>query len=285
MPLSFLHTADWHWGRFHWPVEDQADNLRQIWQLASEKKVDFVLVAGGVFYGETPAESVWLAALESLQNAPVPVVVMPGRRDPNCEGSIWKNAGFTVALAAISNLHLALSSRPISFAGATIFPFPLARFNAQTAFANGERGENPRIGLASLAPENLAKYAAAKAGFDYLALGGVGEFRPQDERSFFAGGAEIAWVQLAETPIVERLFLENAPNETPEIEADSPLERADFAETNWETLEAEILKILDAEFDLESLQDVSQAEKIAFWSAEPAARDAARHAFWRALQE
>ena len=55
--MKFLHTADWHLGRYLHGVsllEDQAHILDQFVELASNEKVDAVVIAGDVYDRAVP---------------------------------------------------------------------------------------------------------------------------------------------------------------------------------------------------------------------------------------
>lgn len=86
--MKFLHTADWHLGRyFHGAslLEDQAHVLAQFVDLARDQQVDAVVVAGDVYdRAVPPGEAVSLLGevLEQLVvRAAIPVILVAGNHD------------------------------------------------------------------------------------------------------------------------------------------------------------------------------------------------------------
>jgi exonuclease SbcD len=106
--LRFLHTADWHLGRlFHGAslLGDQAPLLDQLARLASESRVDALLLAGDVYDRSVPpAEAVALfddflsrMALEVR----VPIVMIAGNHDSG------ERLGFAARLLDECGVHVA----------------------------------------------------------------------------------------------------------------------------------------------------------------------------------
>ena len=86
--MKFLHTADWHLGRyFHGTslLDDQAHVLGQLVALAIAEKVDAVLIAGDVYdRAIPPAEAVALlddVLWRLVVGASIPVVLIAGNHD------------------------------------------------------------------------------------------------------------------------------------------------------------------------------------------------------------
>jgi exonuclease SbcD len=105
--MRLLHTADWHLGRqFHNVslLEDQAHVLNQLVAIASERKVDAVVIAGDV-YDRTvpPADAVSLLndVLERLViGAGTPVIMITGNHDSA------ERLGFGSRLLATGGFHV-----------------------------------------------------------------------------------------------------------------------------------------------------------------------------------
>src|SRR5436309_14490787 len=85
--MRFLHTADWHVGkRLQGRSRDQetAAALDQVVQIASDEKVDMVLIAGDVYEHRTvspQADLLVFDALIRLRDTGAKVVVVPGNHD------------------------------------------------------------------------------------------------------------------------------------------------------------------------------------------------------------
>jgi len=220
MSLSFVHTADWHLGHTYWRIGRNAtqsaqwrfDAVRRIWELAADKRADFIVVAGDVFDTDTPSESVRRQTLELLADAPSPVYLISGNHDPAAEGSVWFHPDFADQLAKLSGVHPALRSVPVEAEGdCLLFPCPVTkkhtRADATQWIPIGARGERFRIGLAhggwrgyfggeEQTLNCISSDCAHRAGLDYLALGDYHGFTPADHaaaraRSFYAGTPEL----------------------------------------------------------------------------------------------
>jgi DNA repair exonuclease SbcCD nuclease subunit len=221
MPLTFVHTADWHLGHTYWRIGPRAaqssawrlDAVRRIWSLAAEKNADFIVVAGDVFDSDTPSATWRRHAVELLADAPAPVYLISGNHDPCAQGSVWFQDDFAGALKGLENVHLATQSQPLEVPGdALLFPCPVtkkyARDDMTAWIPDSTRGEKWRVGLAhggwkgyfSQGDEQqlnvISSDCADRAGLDYLALGDYHSYTPHDHaaaksRTFYAGTPEI----------------------------------------------------------------------------------------------
>lgn len=201
--LKLLHTADWHLGR-RFSAFDPDDEkkltrarlqvLDNIFALAHQHAVDAILCAGDLFEHPAPEDHWWkpLAQKLSAMPSPIQVVLLPGNHDPLVAGSVWHPAhpfraalpcwvhvvdrdDFTLPLGDSAILH----ARPCrSQAGQDDLAMALP------ARAAGD--ERIRIGLVhgstfdmADAQTNfpIAKDAAQKRGFDYLAIGDTHSYR------------------------------------------------------------------------------------------------------------
>jgi predicted phosphodiesterase len=128
----FLHTADWQIGRQYsqFPADDAVPlaaarlaAVETIARLATEHKVDAVLVAGDVFDAQTVADRTIRKLFNAMQGYVGPWLMIPGNHDAALTESVWTRA---MRLDAIpSNLHLALQGKAIDF--------PLLGFSALMA--------------------------------------------------------------------------------------------------------------------------------------------------------
>lgn len=93
--MRFLHTSDWHLGRqFHGAslLQEQADALDRIVELAAEAEVDAVLIAGDIYdRAIPPAEAVLLFndTLARLSRSGAAVVAIAGNHDSHVRVSIY----------------------------------------------------------------------------------------------------------------------------------------------------------------------------------------------------
>lgn len=84
--MRILHTADWHVGKKLWREErrDAQDALAEIVEIAREREVDAVLVAGDLFDRATPpleTLNVVIGTLLALAKTGAKIVAIPGNHD------------------------------------------------------------------------------------------------------------------------------------------------------------------------------------------------------------
>lgn len=86
--MRILHTADWHLGKkldFYSRYEEQKEVLAEIVEIAEEKAVDMVLVAGDLFDAFNPPNEATELLYKTLKNisrnARVPVIAIAGNHD------------------------------------------------------------------------------------------------------------------------------------------------------------------------------------------------------------
>jgi len=96
--VRFLHTADWQIGMKASHTGEKAKAVRQkrfdaagrIVELAKQKGVDFVLLAGDTFEDHNVGDVAVKRTVDILNRFdPVPVYVLPGNHDPMVPGGIW----------------------------------------------------------------------------------------------------------------------------------------------------------------------------------------------------
>ena len=93
--MRLLHTSDWHLGRsFHGAslLDEQAEALDRIVDLAVENAVDLVVIAGDLYdRAIPPAEAVQLftATLARLRRADIAVVAIAGNHDSHVRVSVY----------------------------------------------------------------------------------------------------------------------------------------------------------------------------------------------------
>lgn len=202
--LKLLHTADWHLGKrfpqFHEHAELELMRARmsvldEVFGVADRNRVDAVLCAGDLFDGPEPDRQWWEPLVDRLnrrEHGGRPVVLLPGNHDPLGHGSVWDpehpfrrglppgvhvvdRDDFTLELGPDAVLH-AIPCR--SKAGSADLALQLP--------ARAQGDERIRVGLvhgstfempAFQTNFPIARDAAERRGFDYLAIGDTHAFR------------------------------------------------------------------------------------------------------------
>ena len=214
MAFRFIHTADWQVGKpFGNVAGDSGAELRtqrirtvqRIAELAAERQVDAVLVAGDAFDSNEVSERTILRTVEALKPFGGTWVFLPGNHDAALAHSVWTRAR---NMGLPPNIVIADRPEPLTLADgrATILPAPLRRrreVTDQTDWFDGAPSSDGscRIGLAhgSVANRLPGKGDAAneirddraeRARLCYLALGdwhGALRIAP---RTWYAGAPE-----------------------------------------------------------------------------------------------
>lgn len=192
----FLHTADWQIGRLFQTLH--ADNavplaearlsvIERLAALATEHRVDAVLVAGDVFDAQTVSERTVRRLFNAMAGYAGPWLLLPGNHDAALAESVWTRAE---RMGVVSpNVHLLLRPEVLLFeaAGFAVLPAPLTQ---RHTFADTtqwfDTAETPagllRIGLAHGsvqgllaedidAPNPIAPDRPDTARLEYLAMG------------------------------------------------------------------------------------------------------------------
>lgn len=214
--LHFLHTADWQIGRqFGTLAEGDAaaalrlqrlETVKRIAELARERNVDFVLVAGDVFDANAVADETLRRAMHALESFDGPWVLLPGNHDSGEEQSAWHRLRRMGAVP--KNVILADQPGIIELCDgrAAVLAAPLQRRHEVGDLTEWfDEAETPsgafRIGLAHGSITNrlpeaaeamnpIADTRAETARLDYLALGdwhGTLEVAP---RTWYSGTPE-----------------------------------------------------------------------------------------------
>ncbi|MFM2346753.1 MAG: hypothetical protein RL654_1506 [Pseudomonadota bacterium] len=210
-----LHTADWQIGRQFstFPPESAVPLMEarfaaveRLARLATEHRVDAVLVAGDVFDAQTVSERTLRRLFNALAAHAGPWVLLPGNHDAALSESVWRRAERLGLVPP--NVHLALRPEPLVLAdaGVVVLPAPLTQRHTHADLTDWfDRAETPaglaRIGLAHgcvqglLAedidsPNPLAPDRAERARLDYLALGDWHGCRQINERTWYSGTPE-----------------------------------------------------------------------------------------------
>ena len=276
--MKFLHTADWQIGRVYSQFDSgdaaelaaaRIDGVRRIAQLAAERQVDAVLVAGDVFDTQTPREKTIVRMFEAMAGYPGPWLLLPGNHDAALSESVWQQA---LRLGAVpANAVLCLEPRrvlEVQGQGGERFAVLAAPLTQRHTHADltdwfddaASADGLLRIGLAhgSVAgllaedvdsPNPIAPDRAVRARLDYLALGDWHGMKQVDARTWYSGTHE-----------PER-FRGNAPGHVLIVEIDAPgapprVEPVAVARFRWRQLVLQIDGEADAEAALEALAGI-----------------------------
>lgn len=213
--IKFLHTADWQIGKsFAYIDKDQEvflrtqriETVRKIGKIASDNKVDFVLVAGDVFDSNLvefkTLRQTFSAMADTFQGK---WFLLPGNHDSAETISVW-----TTLRQNCSSENIIILDKPKPYLfkdlNCVILPAPLQRRHDMrdlTEWFDDYKSEPGviRLGIAhgsmsnrlqvrGEAPNNIADTRADTARLDYLALGdwhGTMEIGP---RTYYSGTPE-----------------------------------------------------------------------------------------------
>lgn len=195
MSFRFLHTADWQVGKPFGNVPGDAgaalrrqriDTVAAIAKLATEQRVDAVLVAGDAFDSNEVEDRTINQLLAALTPFDGTWVFLPGNHDAALSHSVWSRLR---RLQSRDNIVIADRPEPITLQSGTamILPAPLRRRRESTDLTAWFDGAvTPpgaiRVGLAhgsianrlpggSEAANTIAEDRVQRAHLDYLALG------------------------------------------------------------------------------------------------------------------
>jgi DNA repair exonuclease SbcCD nuclease subunit len=214
--VKILHTADWQLGKKFENLGAPSDKLaflrqrridavRQIGQLAMDRSVDAILVAGDVFEHNEVGDLLLREALAAMRQVNIPWLLLPGNHDPAGPASVWDRVE---RIGCPAQVRVLLSTEPVLLAGGelAVLPAPLTRKHqfADPTESFGQQVTGPaaaRVGLAHgslrnrLAPaaeqHNMISDTRADDGrFDYLALGDWHSCKEMAPRTYYAGTPE-----------------------------------------------------------------------------------------------
>lgn len=212
--FRFLHTADWQAGKPFGNVPGDAgaalrrqriDTIATVARLATEQRVDAVLVAGDAFDSNEVEDRTINQVLAALTPFEGTWVFVPGNHDAALPHSVWSRLR---RLHAPANIVVADKPEPIELqqGRAVILPAPLRRRRESsdlTAWFGGTvtRSGAIRVGLAhgsvanrlpggSEAANMIAEDRARSADLDYLALGDWHGTLQIADRTWYSGTPE-----------------------------------------------------------------------------------------------
>lgn len=247
--MKFIHTADWQLGlKLRYLDPERAAQMRllrfqtveKIAELAKQRQVDFVVVAGDVLDDNALGKDALQQTSDALKSfGDVPVFLLPGNHDAATEDCAL------LRLNLPSNVRVLDRREPVELSGGTLYPCPLSRrheSNDPTSWLP-ERANDQEIRIAvahggiinfddsadAETPNLINAPAVIDKGFDYLALGDWHGLLNIGARIWYSGAHEAT------------RFKEKKPGHVlvVEIEAagDSPrVEAVQVAQTTWESV-------------------------------------------------
>ena len=159
MPVTFLHTADWHIDKSfdtsfdtHFAEvlkKQRLKTIQSIASLAKERNVDAVLVAGDIFHNVNVSDSTLRRFLNNLEEFNGTWLLLPGNHDPLDEEGLWNKLK---KLSPPENVILLTGVKPwyAKDKSFVILPAPLSRqssIDLKTTFDVATPPNIVRIGL------------------------------------------------------------------------------------------------------------------------------------------
>lgn len=278
--MRILHTADLQIGRTYSrfdpddaaPIaEERFKVVERIASLATDLKVDAILVAGDVFDSQTLKERSIRRFFHALESYSGPWILLPGNHDAALVEGVWTQAQRLGVVPG--HVHLALKPDTLLFKdqGFAVFTAPLTQrhtFHDLTAwFDTAEVPEGfMRVGLAHGSVQGIlaedvdsanpiAQDRAVRARLDYLALGDWHGMKSINARTGYSG-----------TPEQDR-FKDNQAGFVLEVEIDAPgaLPRVtphEVGHYRWSSREERLALATDLDRLAERLKDVGPRDVI-----------------------
>lgn len=260
MSITLLHTADWQIGKQFANVPgdpgaalrlQRLDTVRVIAELAQERQVDAVLVAGDVFEDNAVSDETLRRTINAMTPFKGPWVLLPGNHDAGLTQSAWSRLR---RLAVVpENVILADRPEPIELCQGQleVLPAPLQRRHEVrdlTEWFDTNRSDTGifRVGMAHGAVTNRLPEAAEAqnpiadtrtetGNLDYLALGDWHGTLEVATRTWYAG-----------TPEPDRFKANNPGNvllvELREAGATPKVERVPVGNYQWRQLAFEVME-------------------------------------------
>jgi DNA repair exonuclease SbcCD nuclease subunit len=218
--LKLLHTADWHLGK-RFPQFDEVAELElmrarmsvldEVFGVAERNRVDAILCAGDLFDIPNPDEQWWQPLLDKLKArdwSQRPIVLLPGNHDPVMHDSVWAPAhpfrrGLPAGVHVVDRDDFELRLGDDAIVHAIPCRTRAGSDDLALRLPAREPGDDRiRIGLVHgstfempdfQANFPIAKDAAVRRGFDYLAIGDTHAFRkyePEDAPTVYPSAPE-----------------------------------------------------------------------------------------------
>jgi DNA repair exonuclease SbcCD nuclease subunit len=262
MAVSFIHTADWQIGKVFSTIGGDAavllktqrvKTVQRIAQLATERHLDAVLVAGDVFENNLVSNETIHSLIHAMAGFTGPWVLIPGNHDPAVAESVWQRME---TLGCPKNVYIAVEPNPITLADGRLAVLPASlrrRHEIEDLTATWDAVATPdgvvRIGLAhgsvetqlpgaSEATNPIAADRETRARLEYLALGDWHGTYKVSKRTWYSG-----------TPEPDR-FKDNDPGNVLVVTVSGPgaepvIERVRSAHYMWTEVEAALTNVND----------------------------------------
>lgn len=245
MSIRLLHTADWQIGKQFANVPgdpgaalrtQRLDTIARIADLAVQKSVDVVLVAGDVFDDNAVSDDTLRRTINAMSAYSGPWVLLPGNHDSGLTQSAWSRLRKLAIVPA--NVILADDPAPIKLCDGKlqVLPAPLRRrqeVKDLTDWFDGHRSNEDifRVGIAhgsvtNRLPESaethnpISDTRTQSANLDYLALGDWHGTLNIADKTWYSGTPEQDRFRQNEPGNVLLVDIE-APGATPQVELES----------------------------------------------------------------
>lgn len=280
--FRFIHTADWQIGAPFGSYESElsarlrearVSAIERIGNLAQDKSVQHIIVAGDVWDSEQPSDSMIRQPLDIMgETADATWWLLPGNHDPHRRNMLWDRIGSR----APDNVRLMLEPEPVEAErGVWFLPAPwTAKMPGRDLTEWMDEASTPegalRIGVGHGSIHDFYEFdesearsthvispdRARNANLDYLALGdwhGVVEINP---RVWYSG-----------TPEPDR-FRRNKPGHVLLVElqkdAQPNVEICPTAEYNWQICDIQCLPRVEAYPELDALESQGSLRQTLF---------------------
>ncbi len=165
--IRFIHTADWQIGMKAAHVGSSAETVRgerlkaarRVVEVAREREVDFLLVAGDTFEDNAVDRVLVQKVADTLAQFRGPVYVIPGNHDPLVPGCVWDHR----AWQSSPNVRVLTEAPPVEFDGGTLYPSPVFQkhsLNDPTRWINAHDSTGIAIGMAHGTVEGVSQDVA-----------------------------------------------------------------------------------------------------------------------------
>lgn len=271
MSIRFLHTADWQIGKQFANIPgdpgaalriQRLDTVKRIAELAQQRQVDAVLVAGDVFEDNAVSDETLRRTINAMTPYKGTWVLLPGNHDSALTQSVWSRLRRLEVVP--ENVILADQPEPIelSHQQLVVLPAPLQRRHEVrdlTDWFDSYRSESGifRIGLAHGSVTNRLPEAAEAqnpiadtrvetANLDYLALGDWHGTLEVANRAWYAGTPEPDRFKANEPGNVLLVELSEI-GVAPRIEK-IPVGHYQWAQASFEVMDEQSISLLDSQF-------------------------------------
>lgn len=280
MSITFIHTADWQIGKRFANVPgdpgaalrgQRIDTVKAIADLAHERGVDAVLVAGDVFDDNAISDETLRRTINAMAPYKGPWVLLPGNHDSGLKQSVWSRLSKMGVVP--ENVILAVEPEAIDLCQGrlVVLPAPLQRRHevrdlTQWFDAHPTKSGVFRVGIAHGSvthrlPEEatnnnpVSDTRAESAHLDYLALGDWHGTLEVAKRTWYAGTPEQDRFKANDPGNILSVTLEDFGGE-------AEVERIAIGRYRWEQMDFEIMDEQALEVLDRQLSALGESERI-----------------------